>query len=476
VTETSGRARAEGPRAEAAPEADPYVRLARARLGRVVRRNWRLDALLGVGGMAAVYAATHRNGSRAAIKMLHPLVATDEARRRFLREGYLASSVQHPGVVQVRGDDEAEDGSMFLVMELLQGESLESYAGRRIHLPAAEALAVAEQILDVLVAAHARKIVHRDVKPENVYLCADGRVKLLDFGIARLHEVSRSSVATHHGFLLGTPTYMAPEQARGDWEVVDGRTDVWSVGATLFRVLTGRTVHQGNSHVELLIAASGTPAPRVREVQASVPELVAALVDRALAFDVSERWSSSAEMLESVRSVHQAMGYPASSKLRVKIASDTTQRVELPEPPQASEEFDRAQVLDGLPRFDDDELPTAVAAIDPAQRAALRGLRLGGAPEGSIDVELEEGLDAASPSRSGIQGAGVVGREMASIFDETGERTGAMAQPPRHLEDPPTVRDAAPRRGGDRPLAIAWAVSGLSVAAFLAALVWRLLP
>src|SRR5690606_31448004 len=101
---------------------------------------------------------------------------------------------------------------------------------------------------EVLVAAHAKGIVHRDVKPENVFLCADGRVKLLDFGIARLVEGAQGA-ATRHGFLLGTPAYMAPEQARADWDQVDARTDVWAVGASMFRVLSGRTVHVGATHV-----------------------------------------------------------------------------------------------------------------------------------------------------------------------------------------------------------------------------------
>jgi hypothetical protein len=333
-------------------------------------------------------------------------------------------------------------------------------------------------------------------------------VKLLDFGIARLHEASRSSVATHHGFLLGTPTYMAPEQARGDWEIVDGRTDLWSVGATLFRALTGRTVHEGRTHVELLLAATANPAPRLRDVQPTVPAPVAAIVDRALSFDMGARFGSAAEMLESVRAAHHALGYAAAAKLRVKIASDTTQRTELPRAPQASDEFDRAQALGGLPRPDDDELPTAVAAIDPAQRAALRSLLLGGVPAESVDVELDDA--PASPSRSGIQGAGTAGREMASIFDETGESTVAMVHPPRHVEDElagasvesgehaaedgalahlgggPTVRqdafDAAAlasrpvaRRRVDRPLVVAWTLAGLAVAAFVAALIARLM-
>ena len=269
--------------------------------------------------------------------------------------------------------------------------------------------------------------------------------------------------------------------------------------------------------MELLLAATANAAPPLRDVQPSVPAEIAALVDRALAYDMGARWSSASEMLASVRAAHHALGYPPAAKLRVKIAEETTQRSELPLPPQASDEFDRAQALDGLVRTDDEDLPTAVAAIDPAQRAALRALLLAGPPEESIDVEVDDGLtdDApASPSRSGIQGAGSAGREMASIFDETGESTAAVAHPPRHVADgelegqhprggeleddahadphlgggptirqpamtfaPPSVAPAAipARRPVDRTLVLAWTIAGIAVAVFLAALIARLL-
>jgi serine/threonine protein kinase len=439
------------------------VRLSKARLGKTVRRKWRLDALLGVGGMAAVYAATHRNGSRVALKMLHPLVATDEARRRFLREGYLANSVQHAGVAQVLDDDEAEDGSIFLVMELLEGESLESYALRRVQLGAPDALAVAEQVLEVLVAAHAKGIVHRDVKPENVFLCTDGRVKLLDFGIARLHEASRSAQQTHHGFLLGTPAYMAPEQARGDWERVDGRTDVWSVGASMFRVMTGRTVHRGSTHLDLLLHATKSAAPKLREVTPAVPELVASLVDRALAYDMEQRWASAEEMLESVRSVHRAMGYAASPKLRARIAADATVRVELASVPVRSEEFDRASALESDPLGvepedddDDENAPTHVAAPSLVEqeriRAQLRRETL------SVEVELDE--DAG----------------MSSIFDETEETS--LPPPGARASVPPPPPAAPVPAASPAPVATGavigwWFVATLAVLLFLATLAWR---
>src|SRR5581483_10587747 len=163
---------------------------AQGRVGRVLRDKWHLDRLLGAGGMACVYAATHRNGTRAAVKLLHPeLSLNDDIKQRFLREGYLANSVDHPGIVRVFDDDVDTDGSVYLVMDLLSGETLENKwrkAGKQMQLD--EALRVGISVLDVLAAAHAKGIVHRDIKPENIFLTTNGGLRVLDFGIARVRE------------------------------------------------------------------------------------------------------------------------------------------------------------------------------------------------------------------------------------------------------------------------------------------------
>ena len=150
--------------------------VAQSRVGTRIKGKWRVDKLLGVGGMGAVYAATHRNGSRVALKILHPqLSMLGDIRARFAREGYVANAVNHPGVVRVLDDDETEDGAAFLVMELLEGETADARA-RRLggRLPLEDALTIADGLLDVLAAAHASGIVHRDIKPENVFLTKDG--------------------------------------------------------------------------------------------------------------------------------------------------------------------------------------------------------------------------------------------------------------------------------------------------------------
>jgi serine/threonine-protein kinase len=295
--------------ATARVEGDPQVIRARARLGMVLQEKWKLESVLGVGGMAAVYAATHRNGKRVAVKMLHAELAPDEElKRRFLQEGYAANTIQHDGAVSVLDDDLAPDGSAFIVMELLEGETVEQRWERNgSTLPVEEVLAIADQLLDVLAAAHAKNVVHRDIKPENLFLTRSGFLKVLDFGIARVHEAQNARAsATRAGTVMGTPAFMAPEQALARWDEVDGRTDLWAVGATLFTLLSGRWVHQGASGNEQLILSATARAPSLTSVAGGVPGPVAAIVDRALAFEKERRWPDAATMQEAVR---LAMGW-----------------------------------------------------------------------------------------------------------------------------------------------------------------------
>jgi serine/threonine protein kinase len=271
--------------------------------GRLLSGRWRVGKLLGRGGMSAVYVATHRNGKAVAIKVLHPnLAGNPRSLRRFLREGYIANRVGHDGVVSVLDDDVTEDGTVFLVMDLLEGMTLEECARERGGtLTLGEVLAVFAVVLEILGAAHAKGIVHRDVKPSNVFLTAKGAVKLLDFGIARLRETSPSATSTGTGSVLGTPGFIAPEQAGGRWDAVDARTDLWSLGATMFRLLTGRFVHEGETTYESIMAAATRDAPSVASVDPSLPPGLIDLLDRALRRDPRDRWQSAMEMQAAVR-------------------------------------------------------------------------------------------------------------------------------------------------------------------------------
>ncbi|HVJ89464.1 MAG TPA: protein kinase [Labilithrix sp.] len=280
------------------------------RLGTMVRDKYRIDAFIATGSMASVYAATHRNGSRVALKILHRDFAHDPSMgERFRREGYFANAIGHPGVVRAIDDDVTEDGCAFLVMDLLEGETLEERRKRLGgKIPPSELLPVADAVLDILAAAHDQNVLHRDLKPENVFITRKNEVKLLDFGVARFNDGQSWSDMTGVGMVLGTPAFMPPEQALGRREEVDARSDIWSLGATLFTALTGEAVHAGRDAKAKLIATARTRARPLNSVAPDVPRAVAAAIDRALAFDKVERWEDANAMREALRWARMAMG------------------------------------------------------------------------------------------------------------------------------------------------------------------------
>ena len=272
------------------------------RLGTTVRDKWTLERILGVGGMAAVYVGLHRIGRRDALKILHPEAAKrKDVCQRFEREAKAVNSFRHPNVVEIRDIDVTEDGAPFLVMELLDGESLLDRVERLRTIPLADVLAYADQTLDVLAAAHPQGIIHRDIKPANLYLLRDGRLKVLDFGLTRLVDPDGTNAWTQTAAALGTTPYTAPEQARG--RHIDGRADLFSVGATMFRLLTGRRIHDGATDFDLLMKMAKECAPRIASVLPGLPHDVCHLIDRALAFDRDRRYADAASMLADVRAV-----------------------------------------------------------------------------------------------------------------------------------------------------------------------------
>ncbi|MGO8999318.1 MAG: protein kinase domain-containing protein [Polyangiaceae bacterium] len=286
------------------------------RLGSSLCGRYSILRLIGIGGMAAVYAGVHRNGHAVAIKILHERLATDpEIERLFRREAQLANRVGHPGVLPVIDDDVTEDGCVFLVMPLLEGETLRARAERQGRkLPIAEVVVLAHSLLETLAAAHAKKIVHRDIKPENVFVTTAGEVKVLDFGIGRFFESNEPGSATRSGRALGTPAFMAPEQALGRMREVDGRTDIWALGATMFSLLSGRFVHEAESPTEIAVLAATRPARSLGEVAPEVPTALREVVDRALSFKREGRWADAGEMDRALLGACEAaLGLVASS-------------------------------------------------------------------------------------------------------------------------------------------------------------------
>lgn len=281
---------------------DAWRRLAASRLRQTLGGRWTLTEVLGVGGTACVYAATHRNGSRVAIKVLHPELSRNaRLRRRFLSEGYAANRVGHAGAVVVLDEAEEADGTAFLVMELLQGQSLDRLLSARGKLPWREVAELSIGVLDVLAAAHDQHVLHRDLKPSNVFLTSAGQIKLLDFGTAKVKSWQGEHVITRSGTTLGTPAFMAPELASGSTDDVDALTDIWAVGATMFQLLTNRTVHVALNAQEAIVAAATRPAPRLRSLSEELPEAIAAIVDRALAYEKSERFPNARAMQAELR-------------------------------------------------------------------------------------------------------------------------------------------------------------------------------
>jgi len=309
---------------------DSDAEVAAARIGRVIGGRYRLRSVLGIGGMAAVYEAEDPTGHRVAIKLLHPeMAARREVRERFVREGTVSVTIDHPGVVQtLPPQDAGEDG--FLVMELLEGETLRARVKRHGRLPLDEVLDHAEQILDVLVAAHDKGIVHRDLKPDNLFVTPDGRVKILDFGLARVLDGVPAEHRTRTGVALGTLAYMAPEQALGRRAEIDGRVDVFALGATMFRVLSGRRVHEAESEAELLMAMASRPAPPLASVAPDVSPSACAVVDLALAFSRDARYPDSRTMLGDVRALRAGASPPYATQ---RLASrDEATRADRPAP------------------------------------------------------------------------------------------------------------------------------------------------
>lgn len=271
---------------------------ARERLGRTLGGTYHLKEVLGAGGTAVVYRAQAVDGRMVAIKVLHDhLSRSEEVCRRFVREGQLGNVLDHSGTVRVLDHGSTVEGCPYLVLEFLEGESLEERRvrlGGRLEL--SETLDFADQLLAVLEIAHARNIVHRDIKPSNLFVTKGGRLKVLDFGIARLTDDTSSATSTKTGQMIGTPAFMPPEQALSRPRDVDARTDLWSVGATMFTLLSGEHVHIAETSSEHLVKAATLHARSLARALPGVPSNVEALVARCLSFDKNERWPSATSM------------------------------------------------------------------------------------------------------------------------------------------------------------------------------------
>ncbi|HEX4608721.1 MAG TPA: protein kinase, partial [Urbifossiella sp.] len=269
---------------------------------------YRIIKELGRGGMGAVYAAVDtRLDRRLALKVMLPRYAADPAAKaRFVREARAAAHVKHDNVVTVYEGDE-RDGVVYIAMEFLDGYPLDEYLRKKGCPTIPQALRIAAEVAAGLAAAHKLGLVHRDIKPGNLWLEAPGgRVKVLDFGLAR--PVDADAELTRKGAVVGTPAFMSPEQARG--EKVDARSDLFSLGAVLYRLCAGRLPFEGPTTVAVLTALVTQDPRPVRELNPTVPESLAALTHQLLAKKADDRPQTADEVVRRLRAVAQELAVP----------------------------------------------------------------------------------------------------------------------------------------------------------------------
>jgi serine/threonine protein kinase len=279
------------PLVDAPDEADPL-------LGATLGDAYQIVRVVGEGGMGRVYEARHTrlSNKRFAVKMLHAEYAQNrDIVARFQREAEAASGIGHPNVVDVYDVHHTEDGRPYLVGEFLEGEELGEYLQKAGKIQAPLAARIARQVCRALGAAHARGVVHRDMKPENVFLVGNMQnptVKVIDFGISKVGDAGGTAL-TRTGMIMGTPSYMAPEQARGD--KVDQRADIYAVGGILYRALTGRKPFDSDDPSATLTLVLTEDPERPRSVEPSIPQALELVIQRAMAKSPSDRYTSMAE-------------------------------------------------------------------------------------------------------------------------------------------------------------------------------------
>ncbi|TMM06311.1 MAG: serine/threonine protein kinase [Actinobacteria bacterium] len=291
-------------------------------VGELIAGRYELEELVGSGGMSSVYRAHDRLLERAvALKILHEqFTRDDDYVERFRREARAVAQLAHPNIVTVidRGE---QDGRQFIVFEYIDGMNLKELMAEEGPLSPREAIELALQVARGLSFAHDQGLVHRDVKPQNVLLDADGRAKVTDFGIAHAVDVDGMTIT---GTIMGTSNYIAPEQARG--QPVDEQTDVYSLGCVLYELLTGEVPFAGDNFVAVAMRHVNDPVPSVRDARPDVPPRLDRAIQQAMAKDHGERFESMADFAAELEACHAeldgnegaTMVVPARSRTRLK--------------------------------------------------------------------------------------------------------------------------------------------------------------
>jgi eukaryotic-like serine/threonine-protein kinase len=438
-------------------------------VGRVIDGKYEVESFIAQGGMGAVYLARHiLLGDRVVIKTLRSEMRTNaEWLRRFQREGKAARAFRHPNSVTVYDLSAGSDGLIYMVMEYVEGHTLDKELKQRRRLTPLEAVEVLEPVADALDAAHARGVVHRDLKPENIMLGRDERgerqVKVLDLGIAKLiggedAYAASATVLTTAGQILGTPYYMSPEQwgelPRDGRAEVDGRTDVYSLGVITFELVAGRKPLSGQTLAELRQKHVVEPAPALEEAAPGVPREFGRAVARATAKDRADRPPTAGEFIDELRAA-----------LRLPLRS----RVRGPARP-ADPAQDARQTLAG------GEADTAHLPADALEQSRANTLLTSkfekhatGGGHGSASVETRP---SAPGSRRGGGRETVTSGAVETILDAPGARADVQGQ----TDVPGQAAAAPPRRRRLAPLVLGGMLALLLVAALGAWLAWRPAP
>ncbi len=298
-------------------------------IGHEISGKYRIKSLLGQGGMGAVYEAEHLSiGRVVAVKVLHPKHAQQaEAVARLRNEARIAGNIGHPNICETYDLGRLDDGSPYLVMERLIGETLDQRIKRESALPERDIIEVMLQVLSALGAAHDKGIIHRDLKPENVFLMrrpgSPPVAKLLDFGISKAIHENRDADLTMPGIVMGTPYYMAPEQARGD-RGLDHRVDIWAAGVILYEALSGRRPFVARNYNALLVQILTSKHRPLAEVRPGVNRTLERIVDKALSKMREDRFQTALEFQNTLRQVIEPDPPPRSIRTpaRVSFASE----------------------------------------------------------------------------------------------------------------------------------------------------------
>lgn len=345
------------------------------RVGTVIDR-WTLQRVIGRGGMAAVYEGVDEDGTRAAVKVLHDAyVGRGSVQRRFLREAFIIGVAKHPRAVKIFAQG-LGDGTPFFAMEFVDGETLQSRWSSVGRMPPEEVVAYAKSLLDILAAYHKEGVVHRDIKPAN--LIVSGReLRLIDFGVARYRDMgTKVSEYTRDGATLGTPPFMAPEQALGKIDRIDQRSDIFAVGALMYSLLTAQFVHRGDNNDEILIAAASTPAESLIVVSPKTPEALVRVVDKALSFYPDDRYADAGEMLAALQNIDLGLGLSGPLKAPEAPSSAAPATAAGPDPvPRVDGNAEEVRKAAAIAAFGADAFASIHTNITDALEVMFRGLK-----------------------------------------------------------------------------------------------------